>query len=1428
MRHQTDNRCRWSPGLGALVALIGSCTSADTVDPAKVGSPVLWAGNSSQEYHSAPDQREDWGAAVGILTSRDKIERNIYDQTCDPSETEQSQDCTAEVTASPNHLCAGQGPGSTDWSQQSTLEKACTVTMIRQNLFLTAAHCILEDGYADGIEADDFKPPLSPEDLAAYKERKRALECSNRTVNMRWRTNPDSTDANPFVLHQHLYDCVEVVRGLPNIASPSGKFDWAVFRVDREVTGGAPTGGPVTPEVRESLFVDVRPTQLGPMLNGTFPSSGACSQGSIDCPFLISHIKGLPLKYESDVIVRYVDFTGEPGTFHVEGDVDGGSSGGALLSPEGRILGVVHEGTKNPRVGSSCKENQQDEDAEADKNEGEEDWSDCCEVICHGESRPDDFLTACPHASSDTSPGEQETARRKAMTVFSQAKNVDRAFRSAIGNYDGDNLEDAAALNVRNGMMVIDVQLGNGTRYDIATDLPDVGLSDETYLFHSNGEPFDRVVVILEGKLHYIPGTPTGLQTLFEVAETQDKQLTAINPADFNEDGLDDIEVAAIDPASDSDDEAVAVFFGENSGFSAAIPQSGLPSARTDDGRMVLLSGTGLDTVAANEAHLKITIGSDNTAALDNFTVEVFDGDNGGLHQFDREVHTVKTCYRLTTDPCGDGGLGNCLSTPRATEVVIETDNTAFQDNVWGILFSGAHSDAASLLGDGEAPFTYDLHVYFSGDCSVRPQDESKVAFAIGDALKVRSNGLVSHPSGMITFIGSDSEGDFGAGLQPYLTNTAYDGIFRIPFAVGAAATEIQLTDLDADASNDASDPGVSDGATPNIQYQLFKPDGSVASLVGAEDSTATSLVDNPSGNNDGYLADDVETRIHEIVGSGAGRWVWEWRNIGAGNAVHVMAPFGSPTTHEILGASWKLTKLSTAWNASRWYEETADLDQQLPLVIGEKTDTGLAGRSQNIDSVAAAQSILTNGAGSLRGELEKQLLTLTLNRKRSASLGQVLDSGLVYGTTTPVRLVFNEANAAVADGVRPVDAVSEQRLVELLSAINEGEVNFRHPDMPFPAAPTADDDGDGIINVKDNCPALANVDQADGDGDRTGDACAVKPAAACVVRRNDMHYDAFVSYESPAPFHSIPLGSRNHVQGALSGEPPTQFLSGVQPAFVARFDRDGAVSWTIEGQTLTVDANAATCSGVELFEQRDMKDVVLFGAESLSVGRNVLVSASPGRAATLQSNGVVEVGEFADVGRVIAGLDLHVATGSVIRGELVAGRMVALDDHVRRFGALRQGSYVAPRDIGWVYPTEAARREIIVAAGQRIELSAGSYGNVVVKAGGELVLGPGPFEFSSLTVAKRGELAFAAADVGVKVITTLELLGTVARLPDAARGVIAFFGSSEVRIEGAFSSKLLAPNATVTLGGEQATSVIGAVFAQRLNVAPDVRVVAD
>ena len=46
------------------------------------------------------------------------------------------------------------------------------------------------------------------------------------------------------------------------------------------------------------------------------------------------------------------------------------------------------------------------------------------------------------------------------------------------------------------------------------------------------------------------------------------------------------------------------------------------------------------------------------------------------------------------------------------------------------------------------------------------------------------------------------------------------------------------------------------------------------------------------------------------------------------------------------------------------------------------------------------------------------------------------------------------------------------------------------------PPVPSGDSDGDGVTDDVDNCPTVANADQADADGDGIGDACEADTTA--------------------------------------------------------------------------------------------------------------------------------------------------------------------------------------------------------------------------------------------------------------------------------------------------------------------------------------------
>ncbi|HEY3498118.1 MAG TPA: hypothetical protein VGK73_25645, partial [Polyangiaceae bacterium] len=479
--------------------------------------------------------------------------------------------------------------------------------------------------------------------------------------------------------------------------------------------------------------------------------------------------------------------------------------------------------------------------------------------------------------------------------------------------------------------------------------------------------------------------------------------FVAIEVLDANGDGVGDLEALR-------EDGSASVFLGSDAGGLDPVGENftGLPTPDSNDGKMLLLSGLGVDTVGATEGRFRIAVGTEDAAALDHLAVQIFDGDNGGLHQFEEATNLLKTCYRLSADPCGDGNSGSCAGGPIEPVEIVTGSSDSFGDDVWDTLYDGPHSPDASIAGDGLAPYGYELRVYLSEDCEDLPEPGVTLAVPTADAFKLRSNGMLSMPAGEFSLVGSDRDDAFG--IVRFLRDTDFDGKFDLPIAVGSSATEIQLKEADADDLDDATE-GVSLGANAEIQYRLVDPNGAAAALVGAENTAAALVATNLSGNNDGVDDLDVETRIHALSAPLPGTWTWQWENVRAANAFHVFTPFGSPTTHEVLGARRRRPQLSSAQQPYFWQEQRGSLEGALPVVLGRASDGTLEGTSVEVTSAAHALDLLENAGGTSSGELLRQLLVAKLNAKRGlAEAGEDLTGALVYGTTRTVRHLFRDA----------------------------------------------------------------------------------------------------------------------------------------------------------------------------------------------------------------------------------------------------------------------------------------------------------------------------------------------------------------------------------------------------------------------------------
>ena len=283
---------------------------------------VLFGSPSRQSYAEATAQHQEWATAVGVLVARDDI--TYLGGACANPATGTSNDCTVELnslTAAESvaldltPFCAHGVNANLHPNDEQMRGDVCTAFMIAQDTFVTAAHCIVPDG-------------------APFTQADQELECSKRSVVLRWRAsdNAEYPNGNPFVLERHVYHCTEVlghgqlVNGwlVPRLENGQNN-DWAIFKVDRDVSGGTGTGGPLT-SAREPL-----------VLATAAPAND--TEG-----LTIGHPYGQPTKIDPEVQVFESPSALGFGTFTWLGDGNRGMSGAPLLNEAGTVLGIVVAG----------------------------------------------------------------------------------------------------------------------------------------------------------------------------------------------------------------------------------------------------------------------------------------------------------------------------------------------------------------------------------------------------------------------------------------------------------------------------------------------------------------------------------------------------------------------------------------------------------------------------------------------------------------------------------------------------------------------------------------------------------------------------------------------------------------------------------------------------------------------------------------------------------------------------------------------------------------------------------------------------------------------------------------------------------------------------------------------------------------------------
>ncbi len=151
---------------------------------------------------------------------------------------------------------------------------------------------------------------------------------------------------------------------------------------------------------------------------------------------------------------------------------------------------------------------------------------------------------------------------------------------------------------------------------------------------------------------------------------------------------------------------------------------------------------------------------------------------------------------------------------------------------------------------------------------------------------------------------------------------------------------------------------------------------------------------------------------------------------------------------------------------------EEHDIRNSFQVVLIERSDTG----SDNFDIEFNYDSILWE-AGTASGA------------DNTCTGGTSARIGYSNGTGDP-GTSFELAGSAVPGAFLDDGPENTALIHNSLNSNVLGRYIFsaRNGTIPSPVDP--DTDGDGIFDTSDNCPAVANVDQADNDGDGAGDAC--------------------------------------------------------------------------------------------------------------------------------------------------------------------------------------------------------------------------------------------------------------------------------------------------------------------------------------------------
>jgi hypothetical protein len=324
------------------------------------------------------------------------------------------------------------------------------------------------------------------------------------------------------------------------------------------------------------------------------------------------------------------------------------------------------------------------------------------------------------------------------------------------------------------------------------------------------------------------------------------------------------------------------------------------------------------------------------------------------------------------------------------------------------------------------------------------------------------------------------------------------------------------------------------------------------------------------------------------------------------------------------------------------------------------------------------------------------------------------------------------------------------------------------------------------------------------------------------VLERRGGTKEAFFGYENPLSFRGLPAGKRNRVTrdgvDLADAHQPAELHGGVVAnAFSKVLNGDEELTWSLDRQSVTVNAASALCSGRELARVALVPSTAIFATEDVEIGDYVSVEAPVGLASVV-SGGALSLGASSLVGNALARGRLSVKELGAVAGVAVS----ALEPEVAASAGVAELKRAAfePHSLDWSVTFSGGRPDQLVHARQSLSLPPGRYGRVVVEDQAELVLPGGEYEFDSLVVSEQATIQIDAGEVVVHVASRLDLAGDTDVATDASL-VLGYLGTEPARIVSSLHATVVAPWALLTLGELPNSVYTGAFFANRVVVRP-------